>query len=433
MYSHMQHKLAYLSIANKIHSINSSLSCFHIGATAVEMGMVESNYIDVLITYPISQSVGDVLTQLDHVIQSDWEPALLPYVSFFSHFQQDNGRFKCWVYPENHDIVSRFKRFVIYLTKYPKEAIQYNLKKRQYADHPDYHQLKAGWIRSIDQRARHLLSDCTEHQFSSSKELDYGAQIIAMQHTRLTYKSFMPYYMSDMRFVQTSSYIKVKSPYQNASLNYLIHLESGKTTFNRCMRAFNDTFADRSAVWYLAPMAMDFEWYQMLSQQYQQTDQYIGYVYDHAFSAFMGAPEIPADFIMKRVLTAQQIHDYYAVKPVWREFAMSVTGVGLQQQDPIHLYVGYLSGKPVASIALVLTLGVVGLYGLHVCPRYRKQGLGQYLVDWGRYQAAQYGARYVMCQAGSALRGIVVQAGFKPLCQYIEYGHQVQSRMTLPA
>lgn len=432
-FSKVAHRQHYQCIVNRIRMIDADWQFFHIGSTAINIDVAEANDVDVLVSYPLSQSVLDVMQKLQEFIRTPWEVALLPYISAVASGQYDQYHFRLWVYPQGHEIVHRLRRFVTYLKAFPRQAAAYGFKKQCYSHYPDYSQLKAHWIRSIDQQARHVLPDVSEPVALSSKTLTAQEQMVAMQQTRLIYKSFMPYYIPDMQFSQTTSFIKVSSPYQDAALNYMIHIGCDAKDIKTCMATFNESFVEQSAVWYLAPFALDFAWYRELAKHYGQTDQYIGCVHDIAQSKIAPTLMLLQGFHFERVLTEKQIDIYYGLRPEWCSFAKSVKQMGLQLYDPIELYIGYFGGKPVATISFVITSGVVGLYGLQVSPMFRRRGLGRHIIEWAVREAQQRGGRYVMCQVGAASRGIARCAGFKSLCQYIEYGVHAQSKITLPA
>ena len=86
-----------------------------------------------------------------------------------------------------------------------------------------------------------------------------------------------------------------------------------------------------------------------------------------------------------------------------------------------HRYIGMLDGTPVASCALVLEAGVVGIYAVATLPAARSKGIGRLMTLFPLLEARGLGHRVGILQASSMGYSIYKNMGFGDVCTYQLY------------
>ena len=106
--------------------------------------------------------------------------------------------------------------------------------------------------------------------------------------------------------------------------------------------------------------------------------------------------------------------------------------LGLSISSPVHHYIGYLNGKPVATSTLYPGAGVTGIYDVSTLPKARRQGIGAAMTIHALQDARQRGYRIGILQASQMGLPVYKRIGFKEYCKinlYIKEPHKI---MTIP-
>jgi predicted GNAT family acetyltransferase len=87
----------------------------------------------------------------------------------------------------------------------------------------------------------------------------------------------------------------------------------------------------------------------------------------------------------------------------------------------LHLYVGYVAGRPVAAAELCLAGDVAGLYGVCTLEAERGRGFATALLARLLADTRDAGMRLATLQASAQGRPVYERLGFRPVGRYTEY------------
>lgn len=138
----------------------------------------------------------------------------------------------------------------------------------------------------------------------------------------------------------------------------------------------------------------------------------------------------PAGLRIARVRRPDQLAEFAAVlaaswtppDPEVLRFYDAAAPVLLAEGTPLRLYLGYLGSVPVATSALVVGGGVVGIYDVATREAYRGRGFGTAMTLQPLLDAREEGARTAVLQASPEGAEMCRRLGFEPYGVYVEYG-----------
>jgi GNAT superfamily N-acetyltransferase len=107
--------------------------------------------------------------------------------------------------------------------------------------------------------------------------------------------------------------------------------------------------------------------------------------------------------------TAQRYYDVYA-------------GAGFGNGLPLHHFIGWLRGVPVAIASLLYHAGVAGIYGVATIPEARRQGVGATMTLHVLNVARSTGYRIAILSPTSMSEAIYRRIGFNEYCKIHHYG-----------
>jgi ribosomal protein S18 acetylase RimI-like enzyme len=88
----------------------------------------------------------------------------------------------------------------------------------------------------------------------------------------------------------------------------------------------------------------------------------------------------------------------------------------LGMADPWRHYLGYVDGKPVATVTVFLAAGVAGVYFVMTVPEARRRGIGAAITAAVLREARNSGLEYAVLGSSPAGRSVYEGLGFRQLC-----------------
>jgi ribosomal protein S18 acetylase RimI-like enzyme len=144
----------------------------------------------------------------------------------------------------------------------------------------------------------------------------------------------------------------------------------------------------------------------------------------------------PGDLEIRRVQSLAELSDFARVNAAnWSppdenvmQFYDRAAPLLLGPGSPIHLYVGYVEGKAVASAEMTVAGGVAGLYGISTLAARRRRGYGTAMTLRPLLDARQDGIETAVLQASAAGAPIYERIGFREFGGITEYKPERKGR-----
>jgi GNAT superfamily N-acetyltransferase len=135
----------------------------------------------------------------------------------------------------------------------------------------------------------------------------------------------------------------------------------------------------------------------------------------------------PPDLTIKRVEDVETLREFVHAAvlgfglPEASESACFDLFAGLGFDLPLHNYIGYLHGKPVATAELFLGAGVAGIYWVSTVPEIRRQGIGSVMTQASLREARELGYRVGILHASELGEEVYRRLGFVEYCRMSHY------------
>jgi GNAT superfamily N-acetyltransferase len=135
----------------------------------------------------------------------------------------------------------------------------------------------------------------------------------------------------------------------------------------------------------------------------------------------------PPDLTIKRVEDVETLRKFVHAAvlgfglPEASESACFDLFAGLGFDLPLHNYIGYLHGKPVATAELFLGAGVAGIYWVSTLPEGRGQGVGSAMTQVSLREARELGYRVGILHASELGEEVYRRLGFVEYCRMSHY------------
>ncbi|MUT64715.1 GNAT family N-acetyltransferase [Paenibacillus sp. NEAU-GSW1] len=138
---------------------------------------------------------------------------------------------------------------------------------------------------------------------------------------------------------------------------------------------------------------------------------------------------MPADFTIKKAVDEEMLKDWVRV---WAFGAPDY--IALTQQvhlqlgwgEPCHYFIGYLNGKPAATVMLFLAAGVAAIHHVVTQPEARNRGIGTAMTAYALKEAKRAGYRIAILTASEEGLAIYKRLGFQPYCSIHKYVYHVK-------
>ncbi len=138
---------------------------------------------------------------------------------------------------------------------------------------------------------------------------------------------------------------------------------------------------------------------------------------------------------MPSALTIERVRDLKALRawvynfdrnfqlpgPAVEAILVIEASLGLREDLPRQLYVGWLKGEPVATSLLFLGAGVAGIYAVGTAPRARRQGIGRAMTLVPLLEARAKGCRIGTLHSSPMGLSLYRRLGFQEYCRLRHY------------
>ncbi len=145
--------------------------------------------------------------------------------------------------------------------------------------------------------------------------------------------------------------------------------------------------------------------------------------------AFKEDLPVPSDLIIERVSDIETLKEWlhpFTTGFGFPDFTASTffdifASLGLDQHLPLHHYIGWLKGEPVASSSVLFGAGVAGIYNVATVPQVRGQGIGAALTLAPLRESRDMGYRIGVLQSSSMGFNVYRRIGFQEYCKLRTY------------
>lgn len=193
-----------------------------------------------------------------------------------------------------------------------------------------------------------------------------------------------------------------------------------------------DEFAKRrlSFIWQLGPSSQtaDLEQY-LLATGFQFDEAELGMALDlHTLQA--DDMPLPAEFTIKRVVNEAMLKDWVKVWVFGAPDYIALTQevyleLGYEGNLPCQYFIGYLNGKPVATVMLFLAAGVAAIHYVVTLPEARNRGIGTAMTAYALREAKRLGYRVAILTASEDGIHIYKRLGFQEYCSIRKYAFHI--------
>jgi ribosomal protein S18 acetylase RimI-like enzyme len=138
---------------------------------------------------------------------------------------------------------------------------------------------------------------------------------------------------------------------------------------------------------------------------------------------------LPSGFVVERVVDPARLNHYATIvaanwsppdASVHRFYELTRQAL-LAQGCPVHLFVGYLSGQPVAAAEAYVADTAGGIYGVATLASHRRRGFGAAITSAAVADVFRSGRPLVTLQASADGLGIYSRLGFRPAGEFTVY------------
>lgn len=122
------------------------------------------------------------------------------------------------------------------------------------------------------------------------------------------------------------------------------------------------------------------------------------------------------------ILRDIEIQGFNATEVMAQRYYDVYAGAGFGNGLPLHHFIGWLRGAPVAIASLLYHAGVAGVYGVATIPEARRQGVGAAMTLHVLRVARSTGYRIAILSPTDMSEAIYRRIGFKEYCKIHHYG-----------
>ena len=123
-----------------------------------------------------------------------------------------------------------------------------------------------------------------------------------------------------------------------------------------------------------------------------------------------------------RILRDIEMQGFGATQEMAQRYYDVYTGAGFGNGQPLHHFIGWLHGAPVAIASLLYHAGVAGVYGVATIPEARRQGVGAAMTLHVLRVARSTGYRIAVLSPTDMSEAIYRRIGFNEYCKIHHYG-----------
>ncbi len=123
-----------------------------------------------------------------------------------------------------------------------------------------------------------------------------------------------------------------------------------------------------------------------------------------------------------RILRDMEMRGFDATQEMAQRYYDVYAGAGFGNSLPMHHFMGWLRGEPVAIASLLYHAGVAGVYGVATIPEARRQGVGAAMTLHVLRFARSTGYHIAILSPTAMSEAIYRRIGFNEYCQIHHYG-----------
>jgi ribosomal protein S18 acetylase RimI-like enzyme len=278
--------------------------------------------------------------------------------------------------------------------------------------------------RNIEPIRKQYMNSAALEELSSTKLIE------AMEANMFEYMTYYAKHSPEMEIIDEDDVLLINSGLKSDTLNYICRAKFSESSINRKIDKAINYFKSRNLpfTWWISPSSQPSSLGAYLEKyKLQCTERVAGMAAD--LRTLPSNYPLPKGLTIKRLTTVSELNLFASVvasvfdppDPCVQLFYQQTSDVSLKNDGSIHLYLGYLHGKPVATSALFMGASVAGIYCVATIKQARKQGIGTALTLAAIQDARNQGYQIATLEASGDGRNLYARIGFKTYCQFYTY------------
>lgn len=278
--------------------------------------------------------------------------------------------------------------------------------------------------RNIEPRRKSCMNSATLDELPSTQLIE------AMEANMFEYMSYYAKQSPQMEIIDEGDVLLINSGLKSDTFNYICRAQFSEQSINQRINAAIHYFKSRNLpfTWWISPSSQPSSLGAYLEKHELKCTEYVaGMAAD--LRALPSNYPLPKGLTIKRLTSVSELNLFASVVAsvfdppdrCVKPFYQQTSDVSLKDDGSIHLYLGYLHGKPVATSALFMGSSFAGIYCVTTIKQARKQGIGTALTLAAMQDARNQGYKIATLEASQDGQNLYARIGFKTYCQFYTY------------